>query len=608
MMEIFKSILPILIFVVLNFGSCILINKSFGKTLPLTFMASVFIVFFSQVLFKTFSIGIYLILLFCILSLFIVTKNWKKKEILLTNGFYIFLIICLVFVFINFGRHFFWDDEVGFWGKMIKEMYRLDKFYFVNESKLRGHLEYPPFATLFEMVWCKLALGYSECNATFALHILEFGLILPMIFDGLFNNKKLIIKMIYDLLLSLCMIGIVIYLDAANVFNAIYSDTLIALEFVYCAFLIFSKEIDNWFGAICFAFGTTMIMMTKQVGIAFCLLAIFYYLINNIKTFNKIKITGLILGVVLPVAFYVGWNKMVEPHDVVRQFGFDKLSVSGFMDIFNGGTYQLETMKLYINALFKKNIYESPIPITFLSSVMVEILFLEVLRRISKKNKGILEVEATCFVGTAGYALLMLVLYIFCYPEREALVLGSYERYMSSFTSGMFVLVLLVYINVLKKKIENIDLQKLLITMLLIAVVFDGNRLLNFVPQIVLGNRFSGYETLANKIDSKIEENSKLFIVYDHDQVDDYPAFMSYFSEKTFYTKRNRDLLDGDYSENIELKNIIEELKEYDYIYVVETSDSFNQYFGSLVNGIYNENTLYKVIKDNGQMRLETVY
>ena len=131
--------------------------------------------------------------------------------------------------------------------------------------------------------------------------------------------------------------------------------------------------------------------------------------------------------------------------------------------------------------------------------------------------------------------------------------------------------------------------------------------MLNFVPQIILGNRFGAYEALAKKIDSKIEDDSKLFIVYDHDQVDDYPAFMSYFLEKTFYTKRNRDLLDGDYSDKNDLNNIINEVKEYDYIYVAEISDSFVEYFGKRVDGAYKENTLYKVVDRNGQMRLEAV-
>ena len=603
-MEIFRSIIPMMIFTVINSCLSILLKKGFGKTLPLTFMASVFMMLLSQILFGTFKIGEIALLILFVGSLYLVLKNRDKKQYYLSNGFYVFTVLCAIFLFINFGRHFFWDDEVGFWGKMIKEMYRLDKFYFVHESKLRGHLEYPPFTTLFEMLWCKLSLGYSECNATFALHILEFGLVLPIIFDDSFNGKKKL-RIVYDLLISLCFVGIIVYLDAANVFNAIYSDSLIALEFLYCVYLVYSKETDNYFGATCFALGTTMIMMTKQVGLAFFLLAVFYYFINNFKSFNKITVIGLVLGILLPVVFYFGWNKLVEPYDVVRQFGFDKLSVSGFMDIFKGDTYQLETMKLYINALFKKNIYDFPIPLTFLSSVFVEILLLEVLRRVSGDNERILQAELTCFVGTAGYALLMLVLYVFCYPEREALVLGSYERYMSSFVSAMFVFVLAVGIDKLRTRIEKVDLQKLFIVFLLVAVIFDGNRLLNFVPQIILGNRFASFETLANKIDEKIEEDSKLFIVYDHDRVDDYPAFMSYYSEKTFYTKRNRDLLDGDYSNSTDLKNIINELKEYDYIYVVETSETFKEYFKDLIDGEYKDNTLYKVTDKNGQMKLE---
>ena len=36
--------------------------------------------------------------------------------------------------------------------------------------------------------------------------------------------------------------GIVIYLDSANVFNTIYTDSLIGIEFAYCAYLIYTPK------------------------------------------------------------------------------------------------------------------------------------------------------------------------------------------------------------------------------------------------------------------------------------------------------------------------------------------------------------------------------
>ena len=237
-MEIFKSILPVLFFITINGAISLILKKGFGKCLPLTLIASTFIVFLSQFIFKTFVVGLYLLLALLVISIFIINKNKQNKQYIFTNGFYVFICICLIFLFIDFGRHFFWDDEVGFWGKMVKEMFRLDRFYYLDESTLRGHNDYPPFMSLFEFIWCKLSLGYSECNCTYALHIFEFSLLVPMIFDSCFENKKILEKIIIDLLLTLGFVGIVVYLDASDVFNTIYIDTPIAMQFAYCIYLI----------------------------------------------------------------------------------------------------------------------------------------------------------------------------------------------------------------------------------------------------------------------------------------------------------------------------------------------------------------------------------
>lgn len=603
-MEIFKSILPVLFFITINSAVSVYLKKGFGKCLPLTLISATFIVFLSQIIFKTFIIGLYILLGLFVLSIFIINKNRNNRQYIFTNGFYIFLCICIIFLFIDFGRHFFWDDEVGFWGKMVKEMFRLDRFYYLDESTLRGHNDYPPFMPLFEFIWCKLALGYSECNCTYALHIFEFSLLVPTIFDSFFEQKKNIERIVVDLLLALGFVGIVVYLDASDVFNTIYIDTPVAMQFAYCIYLIYSKQIENVFGVICFVLSMAMTIMTKQVALAFCLLAIFYYLICNYKLLkNKNILIGLVLGIVMPLCAYFGWNLLIKPYDIVKQFDFSKISVSGLIEALNGNTYQTETIRLYVNALFKTSIYNIPLPITFISSVLVEVLLLELIRR-NIKNKDIVLFEVTSFVGTMGYALLMFILYVFCYPKREALSLICYDRYMSSFIAAIILCIVMIAIDVYGERINKFDLKKTFITCLVVLAIFDANKLLNFVPQIVLGNRFTKFEQLAKNIDEKIEDGSKIFVVYNHDDVDDYPAFMSYYSDN-YYTKRNMDLCGEDYSDSKKFNETIDNLSEYDYIYVANTTESFNNYFKELNDGKeYINNMIYKVLNNN-QMKVE---
>lgn len=607
-MEIFRSIIPVLFFTVINSVLCVRLKKEFGKCLPFTFLLSVFIMFFSQILSGSFDPGFYLLIGLFLVSLLLVYRHREDKEYIFTNGFLVFLCLCLIFLFINFGKCFFFDDEISHWGKMVKEMMRLDKFYYVNESTLRSHKDYPPFISLFEMLWCRLSLGYSECGCAFSLHIFEFGILLPFIADRLFENRKTKEKILYDLLLSISFIGIVIYLDSENVFNAIYTDTVIAMEFAYATLLPVYKETDETFGKICLGMILITMIMTKQVGIAFFMLGYFHYLLCCLKTLKqRSTLLSLLACFVMPVLFYFGWNHLISSFDIVKQFDLHKISISGFKEILSGNGYQFQALKLYVNALFKTPIYESPLPVTFLSSLLVEILLLELLKKYTENESKITLFEITCFVGTAGYAFMMLILYAFCYPEREAVVLKSYGRYMSSFICALVLCIIALYIKEYRKEKTDLSLKKMLILALTALVVFDGNRLLNFAPQFILGDRFGTYRNLADKFNRELEPGSRIYILYDHDGNDSYPAFVAYYSDEMYFNTVNIDLYHDDYSALADYRDAINELKTYDYMYVVETSESFNGFFSSLNGGKdYENGTLYRVVT-NGELRMEKV-
>ena len=260
----------------------------------------------------------------------------------------------------------------------------------------------------------------------------------------------------------------------------------------------------------------------------------------------------------------------------------------------SGVDSRFEAVNLYINALFKRSIYTYPIPITFVSSVVLEIAILIFLSKKDFQNS--LMFGLTCIAGTLGYALMMFILYAFCYPEREALVLISYERYMSSMLGALILSIVLLYIYNFNNVVEKFSIKKSSVACLLIIALLDSNRLLNFVPQIILGNRFTAYEELAEKVKKDINPGESLYILYDHDIADSYPAFTAYYLDEIFVCKVNTDFNENEYANSKELNRAIEELKQYDYVYVVEASDTFNSYFSKYNNdNDFAKETLYKV-------------
>ena len=161
-------------FLLANLSTVIISNKKFGKCLPLTLMSLAFLLFFSQIIFKTFSIGFYIGIVYALLSIVYLFYKRKDKKILkevkenyLTPSFYSFITILILITILDFNRTYSHWDEFSHWGEMLKEMIRTDKFYSATTSVLQAHKDYPPILQLFELYVIKLGGVYKESIAIF---------------------------------------------------------------------------------------------------------------------------------------------------------------------------------------------------------------------------------------------------------------------------------------------------------------------------------------------------------------------------------------------------------------------------------------------------------
>ena len=160
---IISFIAPLAYFLFLTAFLVCLTKRSFGKCLVLGMMLSAFLLFFSQLIFGTFMVG-FVIGVICAVAAIplgvIKRKDFSKfKELYFTSGFVVFLVLYIVVYIYDLNRGFSRWDELSHWGMMVKEMVRLDKFYFAKESNLLVHKDYPPIMGLFETFWLKLCGG-----------------------------------------------------------------------------------------------------------------------------------------------------------------------------------------------------------------------------------------------------------------------------------------------------------------------------------------------------------------------------------------------------------------------------------------------------------------
>ena len=622
--------IPFLYFIFATGLIVILTNKSFGKCLPITLMINAFSYFISQVLFNTFKVGfiINLLMVIAFIILLIVKKKQNKindfKNNFFSKGFYAFIVIFLAVFIYDFNREFTMWDEFSHWGVMVKEMLRLDKFYSVELSSLMVHKDYPPIIQLFELFYCKLSGGYTESHVTTAIHLFGFCLFIPAICENLkFKRLETIIK---SLVIVISAYLVMLLFDQHNVINTIYTDYTMAIVIAYLlSIIIFEKDTLSNFTLFNLSIGFSFLLLTKQIALPLYLMILFLFIMDLLmknkwkinKLFNKNNIIPvikvIILLIIVPLAFWKGWNNYVETLNVTQQFKLSDLKVSELKGIImgtSGESWQNIAAKNYIKAVKFENVTTSYIKLSYIQCIVLVLSLLYLIWKIDNKHfyKGQLTILGmTLTFGFIGYAFVMLVMYTFSFGPREGPILASFNRYMPTYVIVCMTLLYMMLINVCEsQKEEKKSLRILIATMVVLILVQAPDTLSKFYPRILKSGE-SDFEIHANIIRPQIEENSKLFIIAEDTpgnfqyrikyHLDGVTTNLEYFNLETDESKiENFDEYVAGF------KNY---LKDYDYLYIGNLNDDFNDMYGFL----FDENevkvtNLYKVNKKDGSLTL----
>ena len=607
---ILSLIMPFIYFSFSNFTTCILFKNKFGRCLPITFMINITILYLSQLLFKTFNIGYIILLVYALVSivLYVISKNKKQvRNDIFTGGYLSFGIFYLLSFIICFHKNFNQYDELMHWGVMVKEMLRNDKFYTDVSSTLMYHKDYPPFASLFEMLWCKVGFGYSEANVTIALHTFIFSLSIHHLFDN--DNKIKLKSVLRNFVIALCIFTVILSFDVFDLFSSIYLEILLPSIFAFCFYTIMTEE-DNLINKITFILSCITLMMTKQIGIAFFgLLLLTYFFKRFIFSKEKSKFKNLaflMFTVIITLGFYFSWSRYVSNFDIVKQFSIDK--VSSISDIFGPTGYGKEVVRLFVKALFETRTMNNNLYISYVGcSIILTIIFILLYTYFKKKlfakeeKNNIITSIIVFSTGTICYAAMMLGLYLFVFSKGEALKLASYNRYMASYVLAEFLAITLVYSKLVTSKCKT---KNILIGLLIGLVLMNNRGLKNFVPAIFRDNTFSDMEEYAKEINKNVPENKRVFVISKglaHDHV-----LIHYYSSDKFMAFSWDNYLTANYNNEKTREKLENQLFEYDYIYIIDLSDNFISNFSKYLDEEtkFKKGKIYKVTLDK---RLEEV-
>ena len=410
-------------------------QTNYGKSLPLIFTSSVLVLYLSQIIFKSFLIGFYLLLILILLGLYLLIKNIKNKDFLnryLTNGFYLFIIIFMVLALYNYKREFNVYDEFSHWGHFVKSMYYNNEFYSFDSVSF-AHKEYPPFFSLFELLWCYLSNSFNEAIITLSIHVFEVSTLFVYYID---TYKKDIKKILFLMIISaLLMISFDYY---ENILGSIYTDYPMMLYYVYL-FLLTLNTKDNKYSFILLVISLSMFLLTKQISVALYLVILFLFIclyFNKTKEFF-IKLSSIII---FPLLTYKSWSLVIRDIEVIKQFD---ISINDVLSLSNGlSDIQASTSSNYLSALIKTGLTNGPLKLPYVLLCVIVLILLILFIKDNIRTKA--SIISSIIVSFVGYALLMYVMYMFCFSENEMNRLASYTRYMGSFVTASLIITLLL--------------------------------------------------------------------------------------------------------------------------------------------------------------------
>lgn len=352
------------------------------------------------------------------------------------------------------------------------------------------------------------------------------------------------------------------------------------------------------------------LVLTKQMGIYFCVLVICGYLLLKLIKGEIIDSIGdiLIIGGI-PLGCNVIWSKVTSFYVERGQFDSSRFSVDELVALVKGQgqEYQYITIENMLDAIVNYPLMSKPVNLSYLAIVVLFIAITVIFYHCNKERfvaKEFWTLNLGFIAGAIGYIFVMLILYFFGFSEAESMGLICYERYMSAMLFPMVMIGCIYIVDIVIKKVRLSEgvLLAAITCGILVGGVSQDIFLENITPGILCDNITNVFIGDATIINDHTEEDDKIYIICQGDIGGD-RNIIAYLSAPRRF---NMSYFTVDEGDRDEMLNII---KEYDYFFLSNVDEKFINSYGDLFEGEFVENQqLYRINKEDGVCVFERIY
>jgi hypothetical protein len=626
-MFVVRIILPFLYCLLVGTALGLISKRKFIDSLAPAFFIQILLVLFSGLITNRLTIGIALGVIIAIVAIAIVAFREKTFssaiELFIDEDKHIDLGVCLFvvvygFIFLcNLGKGFSMWDEFSHWGWFVREAYGTDMFYCISPKGF-AHKDYLPGVALFETVWCRLSLKYSESNAFRGMQMLQAAMMMPVvcrISEGVEKSFTKLSRKILALVLNVLIIFGIPLFSEHPFYHTLYQDLILGVFVFYCIWITISEEF-SLYSLFLFGLSLSNLILCKLTAVAFLpILFLFYAVYHSIfsdKAVSRFKIwLGAIVATVISVIPWRLYNSFLSKAGLTNANGqsYDSIGINKVLDVIthNGNIpYQNEVENAYIVALVKKGVIGQLSYLwIILGLTLLLLLFMLVVENTEHKRKIGL-VTLWVFLAGVYYAIVMYFMYMLMFSEYEALGLASYKRYMFTYILVILLVTATAFILYGSSRFRFVTYLAILLLVENIVVFCGANQLL---PDIFPDHE--GYEGHVEYLNNTVPAGSRVLFI-------DALADMEVVVRMQFYCDEisiaggifGAEQYDGDvWSEDLTTDEFVSRCASYDYIYFYSYDDGFVDKYSAAFESsdVIAPGRLYQVENANGKIRTSPV-
>lgn len=429
----------------------LLFNRKIYETLPVALMAVTLGVYVCALVMPL-TAAVYICAgataLALTVSIFLAKKKSPGQILSIKPSIQLFVLVgvCAVFCLLLANHRVIFYDDLSYWGLYTKNIFSIGRLPYLYENCSVDYKDYTPIMQILQYLAMFGRKSFSEPVLFQANICFIYVMLLPLLSGADDKERPLLYRTA-----AIVMYVIFPHILSSQFYYRLGVDLFLALVFGYALYYIFLEDGRDIFRIFCMVLSLAFLALIKTTGIVLCIFALIMFFVREITiaTERKNRINVLIQSAVLAVfAFgsYLSWQMFLR-HSGNNGYLSNRVKDS----VFGGGLtlpeYAGDVITDYIWHFFTYPLTRNAFGI----SAFLIVVFITLIFRV-KRDKTMYILSVT---GLALFCIAHVCMYLFIFDDWEAKSLLEYDRYITQYIGGIFMLYSCVMLGLLGPVDEN---------------------------------------------------------------------------------------------------------------------------------------------------------